>query len=232
MTRAVPAFVGFSVTTTNLLSNDFGLTYALGDPRNGILPQTNPFPVRPNGSRYEIAPGNALGANNVLGRGFTAENAGRTHSRVQRWRAGWQRELNSTTALEIAYSGSYADRQGISIRQDYLPEQYWSSANVRDTSANDYLTANVTNPFYIGNFTSLQSSNPLVYQALASRAFFTSTTIRKNQLLRPFSQMNSLTETGSFGQTKAESVDVIFRRSESTSGRRTHSSVNSPTVCA
>ena len=37
---------GFNVTTTNQLSNDFGQTFALGDPRNGILPLANPFPVR------------------------------------------------------------------------------------------------------------------------------------------------------------------------------------------
>ena len=38
---------GFSVTTTNPLSNDFGLTYALGDPRNGILPAGQSLPGAP-----------------------------------------------------------------------------------------------------------------------------------------------------------------------------------------
>ena len=176
---------GFNVTTSNPLSSDFGLTFALGDPRNGILPLADPFPVRPTGSRYELAPGNELGANNMLGRGFTAENADRTHSRVQRWRVGWQRELNATTAIEVAYSGSYADRQGISIRQDYLPEQYWSSANVRDTSANDYLTAErdrtrstsgtatAPSPFYAA----LLASDPLLAQRLQGSTTFTSPTI-------------------------------------------------------
>ena len=115
---------GFNVTTSNPLSSDFGLTFALGDPRNGILPLADPFPMRSTGSRYELVPGNELGADNMLGRGFTAENSDRVHSRVQRWRVGWQRELNARTAIELAYSGSYADRQGMSIREDYLPEQY------------------------------------------------------------------------------------------------------------
>ena len=142
-----PDLQGFNVTTTNPLSNDFGQTFALGDPRNGILPLANPFPVRAaTGSRYEAVLGNALGLDTMLGRDFDAENPNRTHSRVQRWRLGWQRELASRTALEVAYSGSYADRQGITIRQDFLPEQYWSSANVRDTSANDFLTAERAEP--------------------------------------------------------------------------------------
>ena len=32
---------GYNVTTTNQLSNDFGQTFALGDPKNGILPLVN-----------------------------------------------------------------------------------------------------------------------------------------------------------------------------------------------
>jgi hypothetical protein len=211
---------GFNVTTTNPLSNDFGLTWALGNPANGILPLADPFPVRSTGSRYELIPGNTLGADNVLGRGFTAENPNRVHSRVQRWRLGWQREINAKTAVEIAYSGSYADRQGISIRQDYLPEQYWSSANVRDTSANDFLTANVTNPFYIGTATApspfyaaILASNALLAQRLQGSTTFTSSTIARNRLLRPFPQMNGLNYNDQpLGIVRAHSIDIILTR--------------------
>jgi hypothetical protein len=204
---------GFDVTTNNPLSNDFGLTFNLGDPRNGILPLTDPFPVRSTGSRYESVPGNSLGADNVLGRGFTAENPNRVHSRVQRWRIGWQREINSRTALDVAYAGSYANRQGISIRQDYLPEQYWSSANVRDTSANDYLTQNVTNPFYIGNFAFLQTTDPLLYQRLLGSATFTSQTIQRHRLLRQFPQMNGLNFNDQpLGEIKTHSLEVVLTR--------------------
>ena len=62
---------GYNVTTTNPLSNDFGRTFALGDPRNGILPLVDPFPVRAaTGSRYESVLGNALGLDTMLGRGI------------------------------------------------------------------------------------------------------------------------------------------------------------------
>ena len=45
---------GYNVTTTNQLSNDFGRTFLLGNPRNGILPLVDPFPLRAaTGSRYE-----------------------------------------------------------------------------------------------------------------------------------------------------------------------------------
>ena len=205
---------GYDVTTSNPLSTNFGQTFLLGDPRNGILPLADPFPVRAaTGDRYELVPGNALGADNVLGRGFTAENPNRVHSRVQRWRFGWQRELNQRTSLDVAYVGSYADRQGISIRQDYLPEQYWSSGNVRDNATNALLTANVTNPFAIANFASLQQSNPLLYQRLLGSTTFSSGTIQRNRLLRPFPHMNGLfLNDQPLGIIKAHSLEVVVNR--------------------
>ena len=212
-----PDLQGFNVTTTNQLSNDFGQTFVLGDPRNGILPLANPFPLRAaTGSRYELPLGNRLGFDTMLGRAFNAENANRVHSRVQRWRLSWQREIGNRTALEIAYSGSYADRQGMSIKQDYLPEQFWSSANVRDTSANDFLTANVPNPFAIANFASFQASNPLLYQRLQGSTVFTSTTIQRNRLLRAYPHLstgNGLNYLDQpLGIIKAHSLDVILTR--------------------
>jgi hypothetical protein len=215
-----PDLQGFNVTTTNQLSNDFGQTFALGDPRNGILPLADPFPVRgATGSRYEADLGNVLGFDTMLGRGFTAENPNRTHSRVQRWRLGWQREISRRTAIEMAYSGSYADRQGISIRQDFLPEQYWSSANVRDTSANDFLTQNVTNPFYIGNFASLQTTNPLLYQRMLGASIYASQTIPRHRLLRAFPHMggnqNNQTQPLTYqdqplGVIKAHTMEIVL----------------------
>jgi hypothetical protein len=205
---------GFDVTTTNQLSTDFGQTFLLGDPRNGILPIADPFPVDPaTGSRYEPIPGNVLGYDNMLGRGYNAENPNRVHSRVQRWRLGWQRELTRRTSLDIAYSGSYADRQGISIRADYLPEQYWSSANVRDTTANDFLTLNVPNPFFINNFASLQTTDPLLYQRLQGSTTFTSSTIQRQRLLRMFPQMNGLNLLDQpLGIIKAHSLDIVINQ--------------------
>jgi hypothetical protein len=205
---------GFDITTTNQLSNDFGQTFALGDPRNGVLPLADPFPVRAaTGSRYEAVTGNALGFDTMLGRGFTAENPNRKHSRVQRWRLGWQRELDRRTAIDIAYSGSYADRQGIPIRQDFLPEQYWSSANVRDTSANDLLTQNVPNPFFIGNFASLQTTDPVLYQRLLGSTTFTSPTIARHRLLRAFPHMNGLSiDDQPLGEIKSHSLEIVLTR--------------------
>ena len=63
-------------TTTNVVSTDFGQTWLLGDPKNGILPLLDPFPLR-SGNRYQVPVGSSLGADTILapgGGGFTAEN--------------------------------------------------------------------------------------------------------------------------------------------------------------
>jgi hypothetical protein len=211
---------GYSVTTTNNLSTDFGQTFLLGDPVNGVLPLADPFPIRDNGTRYEIAPGNALGLDNVLGRGFNAENPNRVHSRVQRWRFGLQRELNSRTAVEIAYTGSYADRQGISIRQDYLPEEFWTGGNVRNTSMDSFLQQNIPNPFYIGTsaapspfYAAILDADPLLAQRLQGSTTFTSSTIQRQRLLRPFPEMNNLAYRDQpLGIIKAHSLELTLTR--------------------
>ena len=84
---------GYSVTTTNTVSTDFGQTWLLGDPKNGVSPLSNPFPVRLTGSRFEKPLGNSLGGDILLGSAYTPNNVNREHPRVQRVRFGVQREI-------------------------------------------------------------------------------------------------------------------------------------------
>ena len=87
---------------------------------------------------------------------------------MQRWRVSVQRELTRNMAVEVAYTGSYADRLSASIRQDYLPESYWNDSNVRDTTQQNFLNANVPNPFNIANFAPLRTTDPALYARMAS----------------------------------------------------------------
>ena len=184
---------GYSVTTTNVASTDFGQTWLLGNPRSGVSPLTNPFPVRLNGSRFETALGNSLGGDILLGTNYNVNNVNREHPRVQRWRFAVQRELLRSTSIEMAYSGVYGDRLGMNIEQSYVPEQFYASGNARDTAQQTLLQGNVTNPFHISNFESLRTSNPELYQRLAGNAFFTSTTIQRQFLIRDFSAYGTAT---------------------------------------
>src|SRR5262249_30284142 len=90
----------------------------------------------------------------------------------------------------------------------------WFGNSRNDTVANN-LNANVPNPYYIGNFSSLASSNPQLYSLMSSNTFFASPTIRKSALLAPFSQMNGLTETVAKDKVKTRKLDLSFQRNMS-----------------
>jgi hypothetical protein len=187
---------GFSSTTTNTNSTDFGRTFQLGNPYAGVLGISDPFPLRADGTRFDQPVGASLGVDTIAGLAATGyPTSNRKHARQQRWRLAIQREIARNLSVEVAYDASYSDRIGIDIRQDYLPQQYWipGERNARDTATQTLLTANVTNPFAISNFASLRTTNPVLYQRMAANGFFTATTTQRNRLLRPYSHINNLT---------------------------------------
>jgi hypothetical protein len=204
---------GYSRTTSTTLTTDFGSTWLAGDPAKGISPLKDPFPVRANGTRYDEPTRDALGLMARAGRGWTFDPAGMKHARQQRWRAGVQRQIGTTLLIDIAYVGSYSDRVPLALTLSPLPEQYWASGLVRNNDIVSNLNSNVTNPFLLGNFASLQSGNPLVYQDMATQSFYTSATIRKNQLMRNFPHMSGLTNSSTpTGEVRTHALEIQFQR--------------------
>lgn len=208
-----PDQTGFSQPTSDSSSTDFGQAWLSGNPRNGISPLTDAFPVRADGTRYDPPLGAAYGLLAVAGNGGTFLDPNFKRARQQRWRLDYQRQLAGGIAVSIGYSGMYSTDVRLTKKLDYLSEQYWNFTSTRNNDIATNLNANVPNPFYIENFAPLQTSNPTLYRAMASRAFFTSKTIRKNQLLRPYPQMNGINVNGGFGSSKSHSIEVVARRS-------------------
>jgi len=205
---------GYSAATTNVSSTDFGQTWLLGDPRNGVSPLTDPFPVRADGGRFEVPLEDALGVDAILGTNFTREDPNRKHPRVQRWRFGVQRELVRNLAVEVAYSGAYADRVGRNIAEVYVPEQYYSAVtNVRDATQQALLQQQVPNPFNLANFASLATTDPVLYQRLAGNSFFTAATVQRQALLRGYPQLSGLTYANlPLGIVKDHALEVTLTR--------------------
>ena len=208
---------GFSATTLNTNSTDFGQTFALGNPYAGILANANPFPARAGGVQFIEPVGDSLGVDTALGTAQTFR-FGLQHARQQRWRVAVQREIFSNTSIELSYDWMYSDRAPVDIRQDYLPAQYWipGSLNARDAAAQALLDGTVPNPYNIANLASLAATNPTLYNWIATNGFFTATTVPRNRLLRPFSQYS----TGDglvfadlpLGEAKARSLQVNATR--------------------
>jgi Carboxypeptidase regulatory-like domain/TonB dependent receptor len=218
--------LGYTSSTVNVPSTDFGQTWIMGNPAAGIIPMVNPFPVRASGERFEDPLADSLGANAVLGSSFAWENPNRQHARVQRWRVGVQREFFGNTSVELAYSGQYADRVDRAIAGSYIPESYYTSGNVRDASAQTLLQQQVTNPFHISNFESLRTSDPALYDRMANNAFFQARTTQRANLIRAYPHLggNPLSlgtgATGNpllmnnmpLGVVKAHSLEVTVAR--------------------
>jgi hypothetical protein len=206
---------GFSATTTNTNSTNFGRTFLLGNPYAGQLGISDPFPVRADGTRFDEPTGASLGVDTIAGSGYTIHNQQHEHARQQRWRIGLQRELARNLSVELAYDGSYSDRVEMLFREDFLPQQYWipGSLNRRDTAAQALLTGNVTNPYSLANFASLRTTNPVLYQRMSTNGFFTAGTVQRNRLLRPFSHINNLSFANQpLGEVKVHSLQLNMNR--------------------
>jgi len=208
-----PNQLGFSRSTSTTITNDFGVNWLAGNPAAGISPMGDPFPVRSDGTRFDLPVRNALGLMAVAGSSFSYRTYDSTRARQQRWRAGVQRQLGPSMVVEVAYSGAYSDRVGVSRSLNPLPAQFWADGLQRNDVIASNMNANVTNPFRLTNFADLQASNRVLYDALSRLGFFTSSSARKNQLLRPYPHLTGLTDsTAPVGAARSHEFDVKFER--------------------
>ncbi|MFN7920140.1 MAG: carboxypeptidase-like regulatory domain-containing protein [Bryobacteraceae bacterium] len=211
-----PNQTGFSRTTSTNISNNYGSTWLVGNPAQGISPLTDPFPVRSDGTRFDLPVRNALGPMALVGSAYSFTNPNIRRARNQRWRASVQHGLDDKTVVEGAFAYSYGERVYVTHSVNPLAGQYWATGTARNATLDTSLGQNVTNPFNLGNFAALRSSDPVVYQQMSTLGFFTSSTIVKNQLLRPYPQMSGLTSNNdSVGKVWAPSMELSLRRSVS-----------------
>jgi hypothetical protein len=201
---------------------------------NLVSPLTDPFPVRPtsNGTRFTVPVGNSYGNMGLLAlangpSSWTVPPS--KHPRMQRWHAGIERQITTHDLLTFGYTGAFTDNMNVGISQSALPAAYYYNGTSRPVnSAGSTIScasgttnatasgcledtnfgANVPNPFYIGNMGALQTSNPALYSALSSvGSFFTSATIGKATLLRPYPSSN-VTLPNPIGQERETEFDV------------------------
>ena len=88
--------------------------------------------------------------------------------------------LDNATAIAVGYAGSYSNHLPLSENAAAVPPQYWNFTRTQNQAVANLWNANVSNPFYLGNFSSLQSSNLQLYQHMSNNAFFTSKTIAQS----------------------------------------------------
>jgi hypothetical protein len=178
-------------------------------------PLSDPFPTRStsNNTRFNLPVGNQYGLMGLLAINGTP-NIGSPwavpadkHPRMQRWRFSIERQIASHDVLSFAYTGGYTSNMNIQVNQSLLPANLYYMFNQRPVNStgatiscasgvtnasaagcleDTNLGNNVPNPFAIAGLSSLQSSNPALYSALASQSFFSSGTISKANVIRPY----------------------------------------------
>jgi len=201
----------FSRSTSTQITNDAGVIWLVANPAGGKPPITDPFPIRASdGARYDQPTREALGAMAVAGRTFDHFGDQMARARQQRWRLGLQRQLSSTFVVDASYTGTFSNRVNLDQPFNALPAQYWNTTNVRNEANGTLMNAQVTNPLAIANFASLRTSNPVVYQDLTTQGTFTSATIARNRLLRPFPHLGADSDVrrAPVGAAKTHSLEV------------------------
>ncbi|HKX32553.1 MAG TPA: carboxypeptidase regulatory-like domain-containing protein, partial [Blastocatellia bacterium] len=208
---------GYNRDTTTPVSNNNGLTFTssnmtsaecIADAANCTTIFSDPFPVRADGTRFNTPIGNSLGLMAGIGTNIGYIPLDWKHARQHRWRFSLQRELSRNMVFELAYVGASADNLSVSKRIDVLPEPYWVKGLFRNNATADNLNSQVRNPFNIANFASLQTSDPVLYQYMATNPFFTGTTRSRGALLRPFGHLNgSSISRAPLGESKFNSLE-------------------------
>lgn len=187
---------GYSLPTTTVISTDNGLSFTGVGPAANLSPSSNlmldPFPVRADGTRFNTPYGNQLGVAARAGSSHTFYARDYAPAFQQRWKLGIQRQLMKDLVVEASYNGAFS-RIPVNQPINVLPAQYWATGNVRNSARDTDLNTNLPNPFRVTNMPSLATSDPVLYQYMSSVSFFTSANIRKNQLLRPYPHMTTLT---------------------------------------
>jgi hypothetical protein len=125
---------GFSQTTSVSSSTDFGQTWLSGNPRNGVSPLTDPFPLRSDGTRFDPPVGTALGLLARDGTGWTFLDPNFERARELRWRLEIQRQFGDKMVLSIGYAGMYASHVRLTRKLDALPAEYWNFGDTRNNA--------------------------------------------------------------------------------------------------
>jgi len=212
-----PGQNGYSQTTTTQVSNDNGLTFCCGVGAAGNLsnstPLSNPFPTLAGGTHLVQPFGSSLGPDSLDGQGLTYYPRDYAPSLTQRWKFSIQRELRRDMVLDVSYNGSYSNYP-FNESLSYLPGQYYNQTDSYNAAQQAAETANVANPFYIGNLTSLQTSNPTLYNYLNTLSWFTSKTLQVQQLQRAYLNAGAgLTEAGAVqAQSWYHDVQALYTK--------------------
>ncbi|HEU0140141.1 MAG TPA: carboxypeptidase-like regulatory domain-containing protein [Bryobacteraceae bacterium] len=139
-------FLGLRVGTVDVIQSGYSrrtdFVASLDNGQNFIANLTNPFP---NGLLEPL--GSSLGLSANLGQAVTFLRTNPKTGYMQRWSLNVQHEIPGNVLIDIGYLGNRGTGLPMIRELNYVPNQYLSTLPVRDDPANNFLTAQVPNPF-------------------------------------------------------------------------------------
>ena len=176
---------GFNQPTNIIPSNDNGLTFA--------ATLSDPFPTG-----IETPAGASGGLRTFLGRAVTYFHNRGTNPYMQRWSMSLQREFPGRLLVDATYVGNRGNRIWAQREMNAIPRQYLSIGAVRDQPVIDFLSVQVTNPFFgIPEFAGT---------GLASNR------VARSQLLRPYPHFTSVITNEPIGFSWYHSLQVTAQK--------------------
>ena len=194
---------GYNRTTGTTITNDNGLTFIGSNitsaecrAQSRQLPHAARRPVPGARRRHALrhAAGQCVGLDGAartwpyLPGSAIGSARGNTASAL-----GCNAQLGRSMVVEVAYLGSRTDQIQVGNRLDVLPAKYFATGLTRNNALANDLNSQITNPFNINNFAALRTSHPVIYADMLTNGFFTNANIAKSQLLRPYPNLNGLT---------------------------------------
>jgi hypothetical protein len=173
---------GYSISTNFVPTTD-------GATITGTL--SNPFP---NG--LLTPPGSSQGYQTNIGNAISFFNQNPRSPYNQRYELGVQRELPAGFVVEASYVGNRGTHIEINRDINAVPNRFLSTLPTRDATRNTYLTGNVANPF----------------AGLGIPGVGSSSTIQRQNLMRPFPEFGSITTTTNDGYSWYHSAQVRIEK--------------------
>ncbi len=176
---------GFNQLTNIVTTNNGGVSFAssLANPfPTGILPPT----------------GNSLGTQTYIGNAISFFNQNPRAPRLLKYEIGVERELPGSFVLGIDYLGSRGGDLEVSRSFKPLPDQDLSTLPTRDTTAINYLSANLPSPFAsIPQFTGTSLAG---------------TVLSRPALIEPYPQFSAITYYTYDGKSWYDALNVKLEK--------------------
>lgn len=173
---------GYSITT-NVVPTTNNVTFT--------STLSNPFP---NGILNPV--GASQGSQTNIGNSITFFNQHPLSPYNQRWELGVQRELPGGFLVEASYVGNRSTHVEFNRDINAVPNQFLSTLAVRDATRISYLTGTVANPF----------------AGLGIPGVGASSTISRQNLIKPFPQFGSITTTDNSGYSWYHSAQLRIEK--------------------